>query len=353
MSVHFMKSRSLWFAKWLEEGKERRKYFKTETEARLFEQERLQAEAEQEERLTFGDLAIRYFKARPEFHHDTKKAIVRMIAGYEKDGRHITGPAEFLRDKYAESLNRQDLEALREAYRERGAGNNTINKRQAYVRAILSWGVDNDLIHFNPWRDYKLLKYKRPIIQVSLENLRRVYVELPPHLQWAVKTAFFLALRPGHVELFSLLWTTFDWRRGIVVVRQGKSGMLKTVVPHPAYMQEARRRFEEDMARGIELVCHRKNGQKIRGYRTTWHNACLRAGVQMRPYDIRHIAATEMLARGADLAAVSAQLGHSNVTTTGTTYAHVTAGSQALAGSLMPAISMGDTGSDTSSDTDL
>ncbi len=58
-------------------------------------------------------------------------------------------------------------------------------------------------------------------------------------------------------------------------------------------------------------------------------------GVTLRPYDIRHIAATEMLARGADLAAVAAQLGHSNVATTGGSYAHVTAGSQTRAAALM------------------
>ena len=58
----------------------------------------------------------------------------------------------------------------------------------------------------------------------------------------------------------------------------------------------------------------------------------------MRPYDIRHIAATEMLSRGADLAAVAAQLGHSNVATTGCTYAHVTPQGQLLAASVMPAL---------------
>ena len=67
----------------------------------------------------------------------------------------------------------------------------------------------------------------------------------------------------------------------------------------------------------------------------------------MRPYDIRHIAATEMLARGADLAAVAAQLGHSNVATTGGTYAHVTAGSQARAAALMPSIGAGNADGDT------
>lgn len=151
-----------------------------------------------------------------------------------------------------------------------------------------------------------------------------------------MKTAFFLALRPGQVELFSLTWDAFNWRRGIVIVRQGKSGRLKTVVPHPAYMAEAQERCEADMAAGIPWVCHRGKGQRVLNFRTAWTLACKRAGVSLRPYDIRHIAATEMLARGADLAAVAAQLGHSNVATTGGTYAHITAGSQARAAALMP-----------------
>lgn len=58
----------------------------------------------------------------------------------------------------------------------------------------------------------------------------------------------------------------------------------------------------------------------------------------MRPYDIRHIAASEMLAHGADLAAVAAQLGHQSVATTGATYAHVTTGSQTRDAQLMPGI---------------
>lgn len=103
-------------------------------------------------------------------------------------------------------------------------------------------------------------------------------------------------------------------------------------------MEEARTRFEEEMRSGIPLVCHRGNGQRVLSFRTAWMTACKRAGVQLRPYDIRHIAATEMLARGADLAAVAAQLGHSNVATTGSTYAHVTAGSQARAAKLMPGL---------------
>lgn len=172
----------------------------------------------------------------------------------------------------------------------------------------------------------------------TVDDLRKLFPYLPEFLQWAVKTAFFLALRPGRVELFSLTWNAFDWRRGVVIIRQGKSGRLKTVIPHPAYMDEAYQRYKLDMAAGIPLVCHRGNGRRVLSYRTAWLNACQRAGVRMRPYAIRHIAATEMLARGADLAAVAAQLGHSNVATTGGTYAHVSPGSQARAAALMPSL---------------
>lgn len=314
------------------------KAFRDEQTARAWHAEYMAAWGDREEtRLTLGELVTLYFRSNPDKHFKTRKNIVYFLAGHDESGKHISGVGEFLRDKYAESLTRQDLERVRDGFRARGTGNNTINKYQAYIHAILAWGVDQALIRINPWRDYKRLKVTRPIFRTTIEDLTRLYSELPEYLQWAVKTAFFLALRPGQAELFSLTWDAFNWRRGLVIIRQGKSGLLKTVIPHPAYLSEAKERYDRDMADGIPLVCHRA-GRRVLSYTTAWRLACKRSGVQMRPYDIRHIAATEMLARGADLAAVAAQLGHSNVATTGGTYAHVTAGSQARAASLMPGL---------------
>lgn len=328
-----------WIVRYKEhDGKQwKQKAFRDEQTARAWEAEHLSSfEVQGQDRLTVGELTMLFFRSRPDFNTETKRHIVYFLAGHEKNGKHIDGVGEFLRDKYAESLTRQDLERMREGFRAQGTGNNTINKYQAYMRAILAWGVDQDLIHINPWRDYRRLKTIKPIIQANVDDLRRLYPQLPEYLQWAVKTAFFLALRPGQVELFSLTWDAFNWHRGIVIVRQGKSGLLKTVLPHPSYMAEAAERYRRDMAAGIPLVCHRGNGQRVLSFRSAWMLACKRAGVSLRPYDIRHIAATEMLARGADLAAVAAQLGHSNVATTGGSYAHVTTGGQARAASLMP-----------------
>ena len=58
-----------------------------------------------------------------------------------------------------------------------------------------------------------------------------------------------------------------------------------------------------------------------------------------------------MLANGAELAAVAAQLGHANVATTGGTYAHVTPLGQAHAANALP--SLGDDRPETALGADL
>ena len=219
-----------------------------------------------------------------------------------------------MRDKNAEDLTRKDLKKLGDNFRGRKVSNNYINHFQAYFRAILAWGVDQELIAKNPWRNFKRLPVRRTMVQVSFENFKAVYNQCPEWLKWACKTAFCLALRPGMVELFGLTWPAFNWRRGIVQIRQGKSGMIKTVVPPEEYLQEAHERYLADSKAGIELVCTR-NGKHVCSSQGAWESACKKAGVKMRLYDIRHLAASEMLSGGADLAAVAAQLEHASVTT--------------------------------------
>jgi hypothetical protein len=56
-------------------------------------------------------------------------------------------------------------------------------------------------------------------------------------------------------------------------------------------------------------------------------------------YHIRHLFGSAMLAGGADLAAVSALLGHRSITTTANTYIHVMQGAKEKAIGLLPSIS--------------
>jgi len=329
----------LWIVAWHESGKKKVKAFKDEQTAHAFEQERLSRINSPEDRLTLGELTTSFFRSRPEFHHVTKSTIMWLVLGREDaDGMTIESPGGFMCDKHAEALSRKDLERLREGFRARGVSNSTINHYQAYISAILSWGAEQELIQRNPWRDFKRLPVRKAIITTSLDDIRKVYLAASPWLQWAIKTMYALTIRPGHVELFGLLWTAFDWRRGTVQVQQGKSKRIKSVFPPQVYIAEARERYEADAILGISHVCHR-NGRRVHSYRKAWAAAISHAGVTHFPmYHIRHIAVSEALARGADLAAVSAQAGHSSVTTTSGFYAHVISGAQQRAAALMPSL---------------
>ena len=313
------------------EGKWKQSQFKEREKAERFEEEMLARLPKQNHPITLGELALAYYQSQ-EIHPKTQKNVTNFLCGYV-DG--APGAGEFLRIKSAEELTRADLETMRNNLRERGCSNATINRYQTYIRAILAWGADQQLIPWNPWRDFKRLPVKTPPVHVSIETLRSIYACSPPWLQWAIKTAFALCLRPGIVELFRLEWSAFDWRRCLVRVCQGKSGLVKTVTAPDAYMQEAWERYQLDAKAGITLVCHR-DGHQVTDYSNAWRYACKKAGVKMRPYDIRHLAASEMLAGGADLAAVAAQLGHASVATTGRTYAHVLGDSQKKAAGMLP-----------------
>lgn len=340
MSV-FLRKDGRWCSKWLEGGKLRYQYFSSEDDARLFEADR-KAQHDPVDSQTIGSLAILYGKSR-NIHPDTAKKIIFFLAGStDKFGQHVEGPAEFLRDKEAERLTRMDLERMRDNFRKRETGNATINKAQAYIRAILAWGVEQQLIAINPWGNFKRLPTKRRIPIATLAHFKRIIAVSPDWLKWSFATAYALALRWGHTELFGLQWSSFNWRRGTVSLIQGKSARLKVVVPPKWYMSEARGRYDDDTKAGIQLVCHRK-GRRVVTYNRAWNTALKEAGLlgmDIRPYDLRHVAASEMLAAGADLASVAAQMGHASIQTTATTYAHVTHGGQEKAAALMPTLEL-------------
>ena len=199
------------------------------------------------------------------------------------------------------------------------------------LNAAMTWAVEQEFIDKNPWRQYKRLPIKRKPISVSMDVFKAVYNVANAWLQWAIKTAFCLCLRPGLVELFSLKWSAFNFAIGNVTIVQGKSGILKTVLPPTAYMDEARSRYEADRKKGIDLVCT-NNGRAITNYQYAWDCACKRAGQRMRFYDVRHLAATTMLAAGADIVSVAAQMGHQDCSMTGKVYAHALQSGQQRAG---------------------
>lgn len=328
-SVFYWVARDRWVYKWDEDGRDRRRTFKTEADARKFKRS-MEGGISPGQAPTLGQLSILYGQA-VSLHPQTARDVSRYLT---------TACATFL-DKPADTINRQDLLIMRDVMT---AGPATKNKAQAYITAILNWGVENELIHLNPWAGAKKLKAPKREMTATLEDFQAILSHAAPHVVWSFDVALSLALRPGEVELFRLKWSAFDWAGRLVRVKQGKTGRVKTVFPPEPFLGRAWDRYQQDKKNGISHVITFA-GRPIQSIKVAWQAAKKRAGLEnkdIRPYDIRHLAATHMLAAGADIAAVSAQLGHASISTTVSTYAHVLGDAQRRAATSLPQLKIDD-----------
>lgn len=319
-------------------GKWKQRTFRTKEEARRFDAE-TDFDSVETQRLTLMESVLLYLK-NTQHANRTVTQYERIMCG-SKDrytGRHRAGCAEHLANKFADSLTRLDLESVRERCRKAGNTPHTSNIYVSRIKAALNWCAEQELIHKNPWSKFRNLPSKSASRMGTLEDLEALYPYLPSWLQWATQTCLALCLRPGIAELFSLEWKSFDWRLGAVRVNMPKVDKVKLVFPPDAYMQIAKSRYAEDTKNGYSLVCRTDQNKKVTSnkYTYAWNKACKAVGVSMPMYALRHITASEMLAGGADLASVAAQLGHKSITTTAGYYLHAIANAQKHAATAIP-----------------
>lgn len=320
-------------------GKWQQKAFRDEVQASEFNEE-VTYDKPENHRLTLRECVTLFIQNVPH----CKKVVDCydfLVNGHDrkKDGVHTEGPAEFLATKYCDTLDRRDLENLRQALRERGQTITSINLNVNRIRAAMNWAADQDMLVSNPWAKYKSLaggktKHRRG----SLENFIKVYALLPGWLQWACRTCIALCLRPGTSELGSLEWSAFDWSTRVVRVYMPKVDRTKTVCPPDLYWEEALKRFQEASVKGQVYVCPNRSGHMLQAQNLweAWRAACNKAGVRLAPYAMRHIAASQMNYAGADIAAIAAQLGHKDPTITLSVYTDLVAGSQRRAAAGLP-----------------
>ena len=257
---------------------------------------------------------------------NVKHKYIWLVTGTTSEHKGVkqrVGYAQCIADRYVDTLTRRDLEMVRENARKAGASNATINNWTGMLCAAFDNAVEEDLLRENPWKRYKRLPVRHGSRKGSKEDFQKVYAELPEWMQWACRTGLALFARPGLVELFGLTWSAFNFSEGSVTLHMGKVDRWKTVYPRPEYMAEAKARFEAAGSNPDGLVCPNAKGKLAKSYSMEMAKARRKAGVAKFPmYALRHIAASEALAAGADLGTLAAAMGHSTPTTTLRYYAH-------------------------------
>lgn len=203
----------------------------------------------------------------------------------------------------------------------------TIHRELSIIRAILRWAVSRKRISHNPMDGYRMPTRDDTIIAPpTAVELWAIYEVAAPHLRRALLLAYFTGMRPGGSELLALRWDAVDLHAGTIFVESAKKGGMRArVVPIADRLaREMRAWIDEDRGRGpLGVVVHYK-GSRVSSIRTAFATAKAKAGItrKMRPYDLRHMAASEMLSGGADLKSVSEILGHASPDMTLRTYQH-------------------------------
>lgn len=209
----------------------------------------------------------------------------------------------------------------------------TINRYMRYIKTVFAWGVDHERIIKNPLTKWRAPKEPPAQPLLTLSDFGRIIKHAPPHLKLSLQIVYYTGIRPGKKELFALRWDNIDWRRQVIRVH-GKGNRFREVIFGDALRKillEARRGNESGFI--IEY-----QGERVNKIRRALSTACRRAGLNyhVRLYDVRHLHASTVLAAGADLRAVSEQLGHSSTKMTADVYYHTLPDAKRRAASLMP-----------------
>lgn len=268
---------------------------------------------------SFLDLANEYITQ----HGVDMRMSSRIDASYKIEAHLRPAIGHLPGSKIGPSVLDQYINARSEA----GMKMTTIHRELSIIRAILRWAVSRRRISTNPMDGYKLPTRDDTIISPpTAAEFDALYQASAPHLQRALLLAYFTGMRPGGSELLALRWDHVDLMEGTIFVESAKKGGMRArVVP---ISEELSGKMQEwlvqDRERGpLGWVVH-YNGARVGSLKTAWRAAKSRAGVtrQLRMYDLRHMAASEMLAAGADLKAVSEILGHASPDMTLRTYQH-------------------------------
>ena len=212
----------------------------------------------------------------------------------------------------------------------------TVNKYCDYLSFIFNFGIDNGFTSINPLKNWKKPKVQPWDLKLTLDDAKKIMACAEPHLQWAMEVCFNLGTRPGESELLSLRWENVDFTAGTVRIYASKTKTYRTVPINPAFLK----RMEAEKQESVSGFVIEYMGRKLTTIRKSFKNACKRAGITYptRMYDLRHLFATTLLSKGADLAAVSKMMGHSTVKMTADTYYHYMEGEKERAVKLLPVL---------------
>jgi len=237
----------------------------------------------------------------------------------------------------------------KKASRTKGEGNGdraissaTIGKTYRYLKVILRYALTLELINRDPTVGIKPPRVKKEEMDyLSVEGVEKLVSTAEGDVKDMLSVATFSGLRQG--EILALRWRDINFDAGIIKVVRSyhqphgytdlKSTAARRTVPiiprlSTALIDRYKRKGEPGLD---ELIFPNGKGKPIdrhnlisRLFEPTLERAGLR---RIRFHDLRHTYASLAIAAGMDPKALQRAMGHSSITVTMDTYAHLFPGS--------------------------
>lgn len=193
------------------------------------------------------------------------------------------------------------------------------------------------------WRDRGDLKI------ISLEDFKKLSAAIQPSDPYYLPMMISFQTGLRRAEVCGLEWKDIDFERGTltverIMINDGKKIVMGTPKTKSSYRtilignsllsilkrmklrQKENRMFYGTRYHDTDFVCVKENGKPVTPNSIKWYTEVLRkkTGVDFNFHSFRHTHATMLLENGAKPKEIQARLGHSRLSTTMDTYAHVT-----------------------------
>lgn len=213
----------------------------------------------------------------------------------------------------------------------------TIRNEHGLLSSLLQHAVDRGWATTNPCEKVRLPSAEHHELQIpTTEELGRIVAAISPLYRPLVLLLAATGMRWG--EATALTWRDVDAAGARIRVRQAwkhsdtggrelgapkTRTAYRTIETTPGIIAALGARGKPE-----QLVFRNRHGRQVQHHtfhQYHWTRACTAAKLDPRPrvHDLRHYAASHMLAAGADLFEVSRALGHRSIKTTTDVYGHL------------------------------
>lgn len=227
---------------------------------------------------------------------------------------------------YVDELGLSHWNRIMELHTAKGVKSVTVRARMSVLRTVVRWCCAQGYMPKSdfpklPPANYEKLEPPRP------EELEAIMGVASPHILRVIILGAQLGVRVGESELLRLTWNDVDFHRGVLVVHGAKKNLSapwREVPIRERLLPIFARWKAEDDKLGISHLVHYK-GKPVRKINKAWTRTLKKAGIKrrIRPYDLRHAFATQLIAAGTDIGTVAKLMGHSSVNMVLTHYQYV------------------------------